>query len=58
MSDERIAQVLNNAGIVHEIPGPQAFAIARVAMIYPAQLHGFCTSYKIKICGCRPGCFP
>jgi hypothetical protein len=58
MSDEMIAQALKDAGITDRITCPQAFAVARKAQVFPAELGGYCTSHKIRIRGCQPGCFP
>jgi hypothetical protein len=58
MSYEIIVQGSNDAEIVHEIPCPRAFARARVAKIFPVEPGMYCSSYRIKIRNCRPGCFP
>jgi hypothetical protein len=57
MSDEMIAQALNNAGMADGITCPQVFAIAKKAQVSPAELGEYCTSHKIKIRGCQLGCF-
>jgi hypothetical protein len=53
-----IAQALQNTGISGEIMCPQAFAVAKKAQVSLAELGGHCTSHKIRIRGCQPGCFP
>lgn len=58
MSDEMMAQVLNDAGIVHGITCTRDFAGALGAKAYPGEIYRSCTLYKIKICGFMPGCFP
>jgi hypothetical protein len=57
MSDEMIAQVLNDAGMKDRITCPQAFAIARKAPVSPAEPWEYCTSHHIRIRRCRSGCF-
>ena len=52
-----IAHALKDAGITHEITCPQAFAVAKKAQASLAEFDGYCTSHKIKIRGCQPGCF-
>jgi hypothetical protein len=53
-----IAQALNDAGMKDRIKFPQAFAIARKAPVSPAEPGKYCTLHKIRIRGCRSGCFP
>jgi hypothetical protein len=57
MSYEIIAQGLDDTEIVHEIPCLQAFAGAGIAKVSSAEPGVYCASYRIKIRGCRPGCF-
>jgi len=51
-------QVLPDAGIAHEITCPQAFAVVEKVQVLPAGFGGNCTSHRIEINGCQPGCFP
>lgn len=53
-----IAQALQDTGISGEITCPQAFAGVKTAQVSLAELGGYCTSHKIRIRGCQPGCFP
>lgn len=58
MSEERIAQAINEAGIGKEITCPQAFAIAQKLKIPKKTIGEYCNSHAIKIRGCQLGCFP
>jgi hypothetical protein len=58
MSDEMIAQAKKDTEITVRIPCPQAFVVASKAQVPLAESGGYCTLPRIKICGCRPGCFP
>lgn len=53
-----IAKALQDTGISGEITCPQAFAVAKKAPVSLAEPGGYCTSHKMRIRGCRPGCFP
>ena len=55
MSDEMIAQALNDAVMTDRIPCPQAFA--RKAPVSPSDFGEYCTSHQIMIRRCRSGCF-
>ena len=57
MTDERIIQALNDAGITDTITCPQAFAIAEKAKVSRAEVGNYCTINHIKIRGCQLGCF-
>jgi hypothetical protein len=57
MTDEKIIQALEEAGITDTITCPQAFAIAEKAKVSRADVGKYCTVNHIKIRGCQLGCF-
>jgi len=57
MSEEKIAEALQEAGIGNEIKCPQAFAIAKKHKLPIRAIGDYCTSHSIKIRGCQLGCF-
>jgi hypothetical protein len=57
MSDEMIAQVSKDAGLLHRITCPPAFAIIGKAPVSPAGFRGAGTTQTSRIHVCRPGCF-
>jgi hypothetical protein len=58
MNDKMIAQALQDTAISGEITCPRAFAVAKKAQVFLAELGGYCTSHKIRIRGRQLGCFP
>ena len=57
MSDEMIAQGVNDAVMADGITCPQASAIAGNSPAFPAEPGKYCTSHTIRIHGCQSGCF-
>ena len=58
MSDEMIAQAVDDVWILDRITCPQAFAVAKKAEVSHTKPGVYCISHTIKIRGCQPGCFP
>ncbi len=57
MSDEKIKQALQEAGLTGEITCPQAFGIAEKAKVPRSAVGEYCTRNRIKIRNCQLGCF-
>jgi hypothetical protein len=57
MSDAKIKQALEDAGITDKISCPQAFDIAEKAKVSRTVLGEYLTRNKIKIRSCQLGCF-
>jgi hypothetical protein len=57
MSDAKIKEALQEAGITEKITCPQAFAIAEKAKVSRKAVGDYCTKNRIKIRECQLGCF-
>jgi len=57
MSDEKIKNAIEDAGISEKITCPQAFAIAEKAKVSRKAVGDYCTKNRIKIRECQLGCF-